>query len=95
MHGLEATYRIESTPDQIEARAQALAVEQSIEMPPTAVRQPELLHEVLAQVASIQEAGEGQYRVVCALPNRPPLSKRRACSTCFSATVLCKKMWSY
>ena len=64
MHGLEATYRIESTPDQIEARAQALAVEQSIEMPPTAVRQPELLHEVLAQVASIQEAGEGQYRVV-------------------------------
>lgn len=64
MYGLEATYRIESTPDLIEARAQALAIEQSIEMPPSAVRQPEILREVLAQVASIQEAEEGYYRVV-------------------------------
>lgn len=64
MHTLEATYRIRSTPDQIEARAQALAIEQSIELPPTAVRQPELLQEVLAQVTSIQEDGAGHFQVV-------------------------------
>lgn len=64
MYGLEATYRIQSTPEKIEARAQALAIEQSIEMPPTAVRQPELLQKVLARVDSIQEAGAGYFRVV-------------------------------
>jgi len=64
MYGLEAAYRIESSPNQIEARAQALAIEQSIEMPPAAVRQPEVLREVLAQVASIQEAEGGYFRVV-------------------------------
>ncbi|GIW27085.1 MAG: ribulose-bisphosphate carboxylase [Meiothermus sp.] len=64
MYGLEATYRIKSTEAQIEARAQALAVEQSIEMPPTAVRQPELLQKVLARVVSIQEDGAGYFRVV-------------------------------
>ncbi|GIW24965.1 RuBisCO large subunit C-terminal-like domain-containing protein [Meiothermus sp.] len=64
MLGLEAIYHIQSTPDQIEARAEALAIEQSIEMPPVAVRQPEILREVLAQVVSIQEAEAGYYRVV-------------------------------
>lgn len=64
MQGLEAIYQIESTPNQIEARAEALAIEQSIEMPPAAVRQPEVLHEVLAQVASIQKAEKGYYRVI-------------------------------
>lgn len=64
MQSLEATYHIQSSPDQIEARAEALAIEQSIEMPPSAVRQQEILREVLAQVASIQEAEEGHYRVV-------------------------------
>ena len=45
-----AVYRLESTPADIEARAQALAVEQSIEMPPSAVRQPEILQNILAKV---------------------------------------------
>lgn len=63
MYGLEATYRIQSTPDQIEARAWALAIEQSIEMPPAAV-QPELLQKVQAQVASIQEDERGYFQVV-------------------------------
>ncbi|MCX7601292.1 MAG: RuBisCO large subunit C-terminal-like domain-containing protein [Meiothermus sp.] len=63
MHTLEAIYHIASSPEQIEARAEALAIEQSIEMPPSAVRQPKILREVLAQVASIQEVETGLFRV--------------------------------
>ncbi len=64
MDGLEATYHIESTPEQIETRALALAIEQSIEMPPAAVRHPAILREVLARVVSIRQTEEGYYRVV-------------------------------
>ncbi|MDX2005950.1 MAG: RuBisCO large subunit C-terminal-like domain-containing protein [Meiothermus sp.] len=63
MSRFTAVYHLESTPADIEARAQALAVEQSIEMPPSAVRQPEILEQILARVASIEEAEPGYFRV--------------------------------
>ncbi len=64
---LEATYLIRSTPEQIEARAQALAIEQSLEMPPEAVQQPWILTQVLAQVASITPIENGTYKVALRL----------------------------
>ena len=48
-----ATYRVHSPPDAIDARAQAIALEQSIEAPLAAVGNALLLREVVAQVASI------------------------------------------
>ncbi|MDW8481896.1 MAG: RuBisCO large subunit C-terminal-like domain-containing protein [Meiothermus sp.] len=64
MPWIRATYRIRSTPEQIEARALALAVEQSLETPPSAVPEAWILEEVLASVEAIWEEGRGNYRVV-------------------------------
>ncbi len=64
MPWINATYRLRSTPDQVEARAQALAVEQSLETPPSAVSEAWILEEVLARVEAIWETGPGDYRVV-------------------------------
>ena len=63
MSWLTATYLIESEPDRIEERAQALAIEQSVECPPEAVHDPRILNEIVARVASIEPAGERRFRV--------------------------------
>lgn len=63
MDWFKATYHLESTPADIEARAEALAIEQSLEMPPSAVRQPEILRDILARVESIEPAEPGYFRV--------------------------------
>ncbi|HEU4741452.1 MAG TPA: RuBisCO large subunit C-terminal-like domain-containing protein [Meiothermus sp.] len=64
MDWFKAVYHLESTPADIEARARALAIEQSIEMPPSAVRQPEILRDILAKVEDIEPAEPGYFRVV-------------------------------
>ncbi|MGE0355427.1 MAG: RuBisCO large subunit C-terminal-like domain-containing protein [Burkholderiales bacterium] len=51
---LLATYRIACPANEIEARARALAVEQSVEMPVEAIRDPRVLAEVVARVESIR-----------------------------------------
>ena len=51
---LLATYRIASSRDDIEARARALAAEQSVEMPVEAIRDARVLAEVVATVESIR-----------------------------------------
>jgi len=63
MSWLRATYLIESEPETIEARARALALEQSIECPIEAVGDQRVLDEIVARVAGIAEESERRYRV--------------------------------
>ena len=49
-----AVYRLCTQASEIEARAHALAVEQSIEMPPLAVRNPRVSREVVGRVERIE-----------------------------------------
>jgi len=58
-----ATYRIAAPAAGIEARAQALAVEQSVEMPLEAIAERRVLDEVVARVESIRPA-HGAFEVV-------------------------------
>jgi len=54
-----ATYRLRATPAQAAARAQALALEQSVEMPAEAVRDARVLREVVAQVERVEPQADG------------------------------------
>ncbi len=63
MAWIEATYLIDSEPERIEERAQALAVEQSVECPMEAIHDERIRRDVVAQVASIQPLGERRFRV--------------------------------
>jgi ribulose-bisphosphate carboxylase large chain len=63
MAWLTATYLIESEPERIRERAEALAIEQSVECPLEAVRDPRIRDEIVARVAAIEPAGERRYRV--------------------------------
>jgi ribulose-bisphosphate carboxylase large chain len=63
MAWLTATYLIESSPEQIEARAQALAIEQSVECPLEAVHDQRILENVVARVASIERVDDVRFRV--------------------------------
>jgi ribulose-bisphosphate carboxylase large chain len=63
---LLATYRIDAPAAEIRARAEALAVEQSVEMPLAAIADARVLGEVVARVEDIR-AVEGAHEVVLAL----------------------------
>jgi ribulose-bisphosphate carboxylase large chain len=63
MAWLTATYLMRSEPERIEARAEALAIEQSVECPLEAVREQRILDEVVARVASIEHVDGDLYRV--------------------------------
>jgi len=63
MAWLTATYLIDSAPEQIEARAQALAIEQSVECPLEAVHDPRILENVVARVESIERHDDARFRV--------------------------------
>jgi ribulose-bisphosphate carboxylase large chain len=60
---IDAVYRVRAPATAIEARAQAIALEQSVEVPLAAVRDPRVLSEVVAQVAGIAPAGEEVFDV--------------------------------
>lgn len=64
---LTAIYRIRSAPDAIAARAQAVAVEQSVEMPLTAIDDATVLAEIVARVEAIDEIDNRLYEVRIAL----------------------------
>jgi ribulose-bisphosphate carboxylase large chain len=64
---LIAIYRIRSDAASIEARADALAVEQSVEMPVSAIEAPTILDDVVGRVASIADLGNGVFEVRIAL----------------------------
>jgi len=66
---MSVRYRIRCPSGAVEARAQALAIEQSIEMPPDAVRDARVRSDVAGQVQSIEPARDapGSFDAVLAL----------------------------
>jgi ribulose-bisphosphate carboxylase large chain len=67
MSRLHVTYSIAASAADIARRAEALAVEQSIEMPLDAVREQRIRDEIVGQVESIEPEGENRFRVVLGL----------------------------
>lgn len=62
MSRILATYRIECGADEVEARARALATEQSVEMPLEAIAEPRIHDEIVARVEEIRPAA-GAFEV--------------------------------
>jgi len=62
-----ALYRVRADAASIEARAAAIAVEQSVEMPLEAIDAPEVLREVAGRVETIEDRGGGVFDVGIAL----------------------------
>lgn len=58
-----ATYRIRSDAAAIAARAEAIAVEQSVEMPVSAIAEPEVLRDIVGRVEAIDAVAEGLFDV--------------------------------
>jgi ribulose-bisphosphate carboxylase large chain len=58
-----ATYRIRSDTASIEGRAQSIAVEQSVEMPLSAIVEREILRDIVGEVESIENGGGGAFDV--------------------------------
>ena len=63
MAHLTATYLIDAPPETIEARAQALAIEQSVECPLEAIHDPQIIENVVARVAAIERVDKARHRV--------------------------------
>lgn len=63
MAWLTATYLIDSDPAQIEARAAALALEQSVECPLAAIGDERIRNEIVGRVAEIVPVAERRFRV--------------------------------
>ncbi len=63
MERILATYRITASESESRVRAEALAAEQSVEMPPSAIGDEEVLKEVMATVESIKPHA-GDFEVV-------------------------------
>ncbi|MHB8494295.1 MAG: RuBisCO large subunit C-terminal-like domain-containing protein [Casimicrobiaceae bacterium] len=62
-HWIDAVYRVRAAAAGIGARAQAIALEQSVEAPLAAVRDERVLREVVAQVGDIVPAGPRDFDV--------------------------------
>jgi ribulose-bisphosphate carboxylase large chain len=62
-----ALYRVHAEAGSIEARAAAIAVEQSVEMPLEAIDSPEVLRDVVGRVEAIEDRGGGLFDVRIAL----------------------------
>jgi ribulose-bisphosphate carboxylase large chain len=64
---LHAIYHVRSDAAAIEARAQAIAVEQSVEMPLAAIDEPAVVSEIVGRVDGIADLGGGLFEVRIAL----------------------------
>lgn len=64
MAWISATYLVTSTRAEIARRAEALALEQSVEMPLAAVTDRRILSTIVARVAAIEPVDERRHRVV-------------------------------
>jgi len=58
-----AVYRVNETAGRIDARAQGIAVEQSVEMPLAAISDRAVLDEIVGRVETITELGDGTFEV--------------------------------
>ena len=61
------TYHVTCPADEIEARAQGIAVEQSVEMPLAAIADPLVAEQIVGRVAGISDLGNGVFEVRIAL----------------------------
>lgn len=61
------TYHVRSTAEEIEARAQAIAVEQSVEMPLAAIQDQSVLSDIVGTVERIDDLGNRGFAVEIAL----------------------------
>ena len=61
MARLQAIYHIRCDANAADARAQAIAVEQSVEMPLAAIDDPHVLSEIVGRVESVREIGAGLF----------------------------------
>src|SRR4051794_8169050 len=64
---LHAIYHVHSEAAAIEARAHAIAVEQSVEMPLAAIDAPAVLSDIVGRVDGIIDLGAGRFAVRIAL----------------------------
>jgi ribulose-bisphosphate carboxylase large chain len=60
---IEAVYLVRATAESIAARARAIAVEQSVEMPLSAIEDGRVLREVVGEVRDIADRGDGCFAV--------------------------------
>lgn len=65
---LRVTYLVRAGAGEIGARAEALMLEQTVELPRTALRDPAATDRVLGQVESVEPASAGRYRVTISQP---------------------------
>ena len=70
MPNLVFRYQVESEPDQIAARADALLLEQTVELSRAVTRDPWVRENIVGEVLSIEEIGAGRYAVALAQPLR-------------------------
>jgi ribulose-bisphosphate carboxylase large chain len=63
MAWLTATYVVHAPPERVEARARALALEQSVECPIEAIADPHVLEEIVGRVGDIEQIGDDLFRV--------------------------------
>ena len=69
MELLRVTYRIDGNPADAQARAEAIALEQTVEVPkPVAMREPFIAREIVGRVESIEPTPDGAARAVIAYP---------------------------
>ena len=64
---ITACYRVRGEAGAIEARARDIAVEQSVEMPLSAVREASILSDIVGEVGQIEDRGDGWFDVEIAL----------------------------
>jgi ribulose-bisphosphate carboxylase large chain len=64
---LTARYRVRAEANAIEERARGLAVEQSVEMPVSAIREAAIREEIVGRVDRIEDRGDGWFDVDIAL----------------------------
>ena len=61
--GFLVTYHVRASAETIAARAQAIAVEQSVEMPLEAINTASILRDIVGKVADITDLGTGVFAV--------------------------------
>ncbi|MDE3114710.1 MAG: ribulose 1,5-bisphosphate carboxylase [Pseudomonadota bacterium] len=64
---ITAIYRVTDSGADIEARAQTIAVEQSVEMPVSAITKPSVLDGIVGEVQGISDLGGGEYEIAIGL----------------------------
>jgi ribulose-bisphosphate carboxylase large chain len=64
---INAKYRVFCSPEDIARKAEALAVEQSVEMPVDAISDEWVLAEIVGRVGEIADLGDGSFRVEVSL----------------------------